>query len=77
MPPAMPSIWSRSERRAVAREGTPAEVRIPQVLREVFGIEADTVPDPGTGVRLCLPYELAGCAAAEADAAEERGLDAA
>ncbi len=39
------------------------------------GSQADTVPDPGTGVRLCLPYELAGYAAAEADAAEERGLD--
>jgi len=29
------------------------------VLREVFGIEADIIPDPRTGVPLCLPYELA------------------
>lgn len=60
----------------VVGEGTPAEVMTPQVLREVFGIEADIVPDPRTGVPLCLPYELAGCAAAETDAVE-RSLDTA
>lgn len=43
----------------VISEGTPAEVMTPDVLREVFGIEADIVPDPRTGVPLCLPYELA------------------
>lgn len=48
----------------------------PQVLREVFGIEADIVPDPRTGVPLCLPYELAGCAAAETGEVE-RSLDTA
>lgn len=36
------------------------------VLREVFTIEADIVPDPRTGVPLCLPYELASLAAAGA-----------
>ncbi|MNF09663.1 hypothetical protein D3C80_2103840 [compost metagenome] len=30
------------------------------MLREVFGIEADIVTDPRTGVPLCLPYALAG-----------------
>lgn len=44
----------------VISEGTPNEVMTPEVLREVFGIEADIVPDPRTGVPLCLPYELAG-----------------
>lgn len=43
----------------VVSEGTPAEVMTPSVLRQVFGIEADIVPDPRTGVPLCLPYELA------------------
>ncbi|WP_025684706.1 ABC transporter ATP-binding protein [Paenibacillus maysiensis] len=40
--------------------GTPNEVMSPDVLREVFGIEADIVTDPRTGVPLCLPYALAG-----------------
>ena len=43
----------------VISEGTPTEVMTPAVLREVFGIEADIMPDPRTGVPLCLPYELA------------------
>ncbi|MGW8958346.1 ABC transporter ATP-binding protein [Paenibacillus sp. NPDC055715] len=40
--------------------GTPTEVMSPDVLREVFGIEADIVTDPRTGVPLCFPYALAG-----------------
>lgn len=43
----------------VVSEGAPAEVMTQEVLREVFGIEADIVPDPRTGVPLCLPHELA------------------
>ncbi|GAB2720438.1 ABC transporter ATP-binding protein [Paenibacillus thermoaerophilus] len=43
----------------VISQGTPAEVMTQEVLREVFGIEADLVPDPRTGVPLCLPFELA------------------
>lgn len=43
----------------VVSEGTPVEVMTKDVLREVFGIEADLVADPRTGVPLCLPYELA------------------
>lgn len=38
--------------------GTPEEVVTSSVLREVFGIEADIVTDPRSGVPLCLPYEL-------------------
>ncbi|MFC5452950.1 ABC transporter ATP-binding protein [Paenibacillus aestuarii] len=43
----------------VVAEGSPNEVVTPEVLREVFGIEADIVEDPRTGTPLCLPYELA------------------
>jgi iron complex transport system ATP-binding protein len=44
---------------AVYAEGAPADVMTPGMLREVFGIEADIVPDPRTGLPLCLPYALA------------------
>ncbi|TVX88210.1 ABC transporter ATP-binding protein [Paenibacillus agilis] len=40
-------------------EGSPEEVVTQDVLRQVFGIEADIVPDPRSGVPLCLPYQLA------------------
>lgn len=43
-----------------AATGSPEKVMTPEVLREVFGIEADIVTDPRTGVPLCLPYALAG-----------------
>lgn len=49
----------------VVGEGTPAEVMTPENMREVFNIEADIVPDPRTGVPLCLPYALAGEPAAD------------
>ncbi|WP_248926701.1 ABC transporter ATP-binding protein [Paenibacillus hamazuiensis] len=45
---------------AVIYEGSPAEVIHPEMLREVFGIEADVIADPRTGVPLCFPYGLAG-----------------
>lgn len=44
----------------VVGEGCPTEVMTPDILREVFNIEADIIPDPRTGVPLCLPYALAG-----------------
>ncbi|SEO72008.1 ABC transporter ATP-binding protein [Paenibacillus sp. OV219] len=43
----------------VVGEGTPQAVMTKDVLREVFSIEADIIPDPRTGVPLCLPYALA------------------
>ncbi|NIK70421.1 MULTISPECIES: ABC transporter ATP-binding protein [unclassified Paenibacillus] len=64
----------------VVGEGTPAEVMTPDILREVFNIEADIVPDPRTGVPLCLPHALAGEPAADkalADSRPERILTAA
>ena len=42
----------------VVSSGSPAEVMTRDMLRRVFGIEADLVPDPRTGVPLCLPYDL-------------------
>ncbi|MCU6709765.1 ABC transporter ATP-binding protein [Paenibacillus sp. J5C_2022] len=44
----------------VKAEGSPIEVVTPETMREVFNIEADIVPDPRTGVPLCLPFALAG-----------------
>ena len=38
--------------------GPPEEVVTPDLLREVFGIEADVVPDPRTGAPLCIPQGL-------------------
>jgi iron complex transport system ATP-binding protein len=49
----------------VVSEGAPDEVMTQEVLREVFGIEADIIPDPRTGVPLCLPFGLAGEPATE------------
>jgi len=47
----------------VVAEGSPADVTTKDVLREVFGIEADIMHDPRTGVPLCLPFELYRAAA--------------
>lgn len=44
----------------VLYEGSPTEVVHKEMLREVFGIEADVIPDPRTGSPLCLPYGLEG-----------------
>lgn len=38
--------------------GPPRKVVTPELLREVFSIKADIVPDPRTGVPLCIPYGL-------------------
>ena len=43
----------------VVSEGSPQEVVTQDMLREVFGIEADILTDPRTGVPLCIPYGLA------------------
>ncbi len=47
----------------VLYEGHPQEVMTSQMLRDVFGIDADVIPDPRTGAPLCLPYGLAEDAA--------------
>lgn len=43
----------------VKGEGSPVQVITPEIMREVFNIEADIVPDPRTGLPLCLPFALA------------------
>jgi iron complex transport system ATP-binding protein len=43
----------------VVAAGAPAEVVTPRLLREVFGVEAEVLPDPRTGVPLCVAYGLA------------------
>jgi iron complex transport system ATP-binding protein len=48
------------KRGEVVCEGSPHEVIKPEMLREVFGIEADVITDPRTGAPLCLPFDLAG-----------------
>lgn len=43
----------------VLYEGKPEEVMTSEMLRAVFNIDADVIPDPRTGSPLCLPYGLA------------------
>jgi iron complex transport system ATP-binding protein len=43
----------------VVAAGTPADVVTPALLRQVFGVEAEIVADPRTGVPLCIAYGLA------------------
>lgn len=42
----------------VLYEGSPKKVMTSQMLRDVFNIDADVIPDPRTGAPLCLPYGL-------------------
>lgn len=44
---------------ALVAAGPPATVVTPQLLRELFGVEAEVLPDPRTGVPLCVAYGLA------------------
>jgi iron complex transport system ATP-binding protein len=46
-----------SEGRVIAA-GPPEEVMTPELFREVFKVEAEIVPDPRTGVPLCIPFGL-------------------
>lgn len=54
----------------VISEGPTAEVLTERVLGEVFGIRAEIVKDPRTGVPLCLPYALASDESAEEPAVQ-------
>jgi iron complex transport system ATP-binding protein len=42
----------------VAASGTPCEVINPEMLRTVFGVEAEITPDPRTGTPLVIPLSL-------------------
>jgi iron complex transport system ATP-binding protein len=45
-------------RGSVFAAGPPEEVVTPELLREVFGVEAEVLEDPRTGVPLCIPHGL-------------------
>lgn len=38
--------------------GSPEDVMTNELLREVFSVEAEIIPDPRTGTPLCIPYGL-------------------
>ncbi len=42
----------------IIREGTAEEIITSDLLQEVFGIQADIVRSPRSGVPLCLPYAM-------------------
>jgi iron complex transport system ATP-binding protein len=50
--------------------GPPQEVMTPELLREVFHVEADIVADPRSGIPLCIPYELHANSLAGSDVRE-------
>jgi iron complex transport system ATP-binding protein len=54
---------------AVVAAGPPRAVLTPGLLRAVFGVDADVVPDPRDGAPLCVKYGLAQPAAAAPAAA--------
>lgn len=60
------------KRGVVCGEGAPQNVLTHELLREVFNVEADIVPDPRTGMPLCIPYGLASDRAKQ-EAAKEDG----
>lgn len=43
----------------VVAAGSPNNVVTPALLRSVFGVEGTVIPDPRTGVPLCIAYALA------------------
>lgn len=51
---------------AVVAAGSPRQIITPQLLRDVFGVEAEVVHDPRTGVPLCIPYALAASPSTDA-----------
>ena len=60
----------------VVAEGAPHDVVTPALLRAVFGVEADIVADPRSGVPLCLPYGLCAGVAGEAPLASRAAVQA-
>jgi iron complex transport system ATP-binding protein len=59
----------------VVASGAPINVVTPALLYQVFGVEADVLPDPRTGVPLCIAYGLAKeSARAEQDLAVTNGV---
>jgi iron complex transport system ATP-binding protein len=46
------------KRGSIVSQGKPSEVMTCEMIREVFGIEADIIRCPRTGAPLCLPFAL-------------------
>jgi iron complex transport system ATP-binding protein len=51
----------------VVREGDPTTVFTPEMLAEVFGLDADVLTDPGTGLPIVVPTSSAAAAAPHPD----------
>jgi iron complex transport system ATP-binding protein len=43
----------------IVAQGAPADVITKKMLREVFGVDAEIVVDPRSGMPVCLPFALA------------------
>ena len=56
------------KRGVVYASGAPTEVVTPALLRTVFGVEGTVIPDPLTGVPLCIAYGLTESAATRPNA---------
>ncbi|MBD7994549.1 ABC transporter ATP-binding protein [Arthrobacter sp. Sa2CUA1] len=41
----------------IVAQGTPAEIATPELMKEIYGIEALVIPDPATGGPLVVPLE--------------------
>jgi iron complex transport system ATP-binding protein len=50
---------------AIAGQGTPTDVFTPPMLADTFGLEADVLPDPRTGLPIVVPTSSAATAAAD------------
>jgi len=55
-------LVAMAEGRVVAA-GAPCDILTPDLLHEVFGVDAAVVPDPRDGLPLCITYGLAGACA--------------
>ncbi|WP_309122844.1 ABC transporter ATP-binding protein [Paenibacillus sp.] len=54
------------QRGRIVLQGAPADVITQAMLREVFGVDAEIVVDPRSGMPVCLPFALAKESYAEA-----------
>lgn len=58
----------------VAAAGPPEAVMTGELLREVFSVEAETFPDPRTGIPLCVPYGVRGPDSESGESSVETGF---
>lgn len=60
----------------IVAEGPPDEVITKEIVKEVFDLDAEIIPDPLTGTPIVLPVPRAGAAITSPDAAAEAVVDA-